>query len=151
VVGYLSMEPPNSVDADRLRDEQVKIFRAIKPLKPENVVRGQFNGYLKEPGVKPGSTVETYAAVRLEIDSWRWAGVPFFIRAGKCLPLTATEVMVELQPPPIRGLRGDHANYVRLRLGPHVNIALGVRVMQGKQAGVGENLELAAVHLREGD
>ena len=104
VVGYLAMEPPISVDADRIRDEQVKVFRAIQPLKPENVVRGQFTGYLKEPGVAPGSTVETFAAVRLEVDSWRWAGVPFFIRAGKCLPLTATEVMVDLKRPPLSRL-----------------------------------------------
>ena len=94
VVGYLAMEPPNSVEADRIRDEQVKVFRAIKPLRPESVVRGQFRGYQAEPGVAPGSTVETFAAVRLEVDSWRWKGVPFLIRAGKSLPLTATEVHV---------------------------------------------------------
>ncbi len=85
VVGYLAMEPPNSVEADRIRDEQVKIFRAIKPLQPENVVRGQVRGYQAEPGVAPDSTVETFAAVRLEVDSWRWKGVPFLIRAGKSL------------------------------------------------------------------
>ena len=118
VVGYLAMEPPNAVDADRIRDEQVKIFRAIKPLKPENVVRGQFTRLPEEPGVAPGSTVETFAAVRLEIDSWRWAGVPFLIRAGKCLPLTATEVMVDLKRPPLSRLSPEESNYFRFRLGP---------------------------------
>ena len=128
VVGYLAMEPPNSVDADRLRDEQVKIFRAIRPLKSEDVVRGQFDGYLKEPGVKPGSTVETFAAVRLEIDSWRWAGVPFFIRAGKCMPLTATEVKVDLKRPPLSRLSPEDSNFFRFRLGPKIAISLNARV-----------------------
>lgn len=151
VIGFLAMEPPSTSYAESLRDEQVKVFRAIRPLDPADVVRGQFAGYRREPGVAPESNVETFAALRLWIDSWRWAGVPFFIRAGKCLPLTATEVLVELQPPPMRGLTGAHGNSVRLRLGPHVNIAMGVRVMQGTQAWVGEDLELAAVHLKEGD
>src|SRR5262245_60020488 len=84
VVGYLAMEPPNAIDADRIRDEQVKVFRAIPPLKPDVVVRGQFRGYRDEPGVATNSRVETFAALRLDVDSWRWAGVPFFIRAGKC-------------------------------------------------------------------
>ena len=99
VVGYLAMEPPISVDADRIRDEQVKVFRAIRPLKPEDVVRGQFDGYRRSRASAPTRPVETFAAVRLEIDSWRWAGVPFFIRAGKSLPLTATEVLVDLKQP----------------------------------------------------
>jgi glucose-6-phosphate 1-dehydrogenase len=128
VVGYLAMEPPISIDADRIRDEQVKIFRAIKPLKPEDVVRGQFDGYRKEPGVRPDSTVETFAAVHLEIDSWRWAGVPFFIRAGKCLPLTATEVIVDLKRPPLSRLSIEESNYFRFRLGPKISIAIGCRV-----------------------
>jgi glucose-6-phosphate 1-dehydrogenase len=87
--------------------------------------------------------VETYTAVRLAIDSWRWEGVPFFIRAGKCLPVTATEVMVEMRSPPVRGLRADHANYARL--GPDMSIALGVRIKQPAEAWVGQNVELAAV------
>src|SRR6185312_5330285 len=113
VVGYLAMEPPISVDADRIRDEQVKVFRAIPPLRPDTVVRGQFRGYQTEPGVAPNSTVETFAAVRLEVDSWRWAGVPFFIRAGKSLPLTATEVLVDLKQPPLSRLSPDESNYFR--------------------------------------
>ena len=145
VVGYLAMEPPNSVDADRLRDEQVKIFRAIKPLKPENVVRGQFTGYQKEPGVKPGSTVETFAAVRLEIDSWRWAGVPFFIRAGKCLPLTATEVMVDLKRPPLSRLSPRESNYFRFRLGPKLSISIGARAKKPGAEMASMPTELTAV------
>ena len=128
VVGYLAMEPPISIDADRIRDEQVKVFRAIRPLKPEDVVRGQFDGYRKEPGVAPDSTVETFAAVHLEVDSWRWAGVPFFIRAGKCLPLTATEVIVDLKRPPLSRLSPEDSNYFRFRLGPKISISIGARV-----------------------
>jgi glucose-6-phosphate 1-dehydrogenase len=128
VVGYLAMEPPISIDADRIRDEQVKVFRAIWPLKPENVVRGQFDGYRKEPGVAADSTVETFAAVRLEIGSWRWDGVPFFIRAGKCLPLTATEVIVDLKRPPLSRLSPEESNYFRFRLGPKISISIGARV-----------------------
>jgi glucose-6-phosphate 1-dehydrogenase len=128
VVGYLAMEPPIAVEADRIRDEQVKVFRAIRPLKPVDLVRGQFRGYLEEPGVAPGSTVETFAAVKLEIDSWRWAGVPFLIRAGKKLPLTATEVLVDLKPPPLSRLSPEESNYFRFRLGPQISLSLGARI-----------------------
>jgi glucose-6-phosphate 1-dehydrogenase len=127
VIGFLAMEPPTRMYADSLRDEQVKIFHVIPPLKPENVVRGQFDGYHKEPGVEPNSTVETFAAVRLEIDSWRWAGVPFFIRAGKCLPVTATEVLVKLRQPPLSNLPAG-SNFFRFRLGPDLSLSLGARV-----------------------
>ena len=151
VVGYLAMEPPNSVDADRLRDEQVKIFRAIRPLTKENVVRGQFVGYQKEPGVKPGSTVETYAAVRLEIDSWRWAGVPFFIRAGKCLPLTVTEVKVDLKRPPLSRLSPEESNFFRFRLGPKIAISLNARVKKPGAEMVSMPTELSAVESDIGD
>jgi glucose-6-phosphate 1-dehydrogenase len=128
VVGYLAMEPPISIDADRIRDEQVKIFRAIPPLTPADVVRGQFDGYRKEPGVAPDSKVETFAAVHVRVDSWRWAGVPFFIRAGKCLPLTATEVLVDLKRPPLSRLTPEESNYFRFRLGPKISISIGARV-----------------------
>jgi glucose-6-phosphate 1-dehydrogenase len=127
VIGFLAMEPPTRMWADSLRDEQVKIFHMIPQLKPANVIRGQFNGYQKEPGVKPNSTVETYAAVQLEIDSWRWAGVPFFIRAGKCLPVTATEVLVKLRKPPLSRLP-EGSNYFRFRLGPDLSLSIGARV-----------------------
>src|SRR4029078_529779 len=94
--GFLAMDPPTTTYADALRDEQVKIFRSIRPLDAEHVVRGQYIGYRKEEGVSAYSQVETFAAVRLHIDSWRWEGVPFFVRAGKCMPVTATEVRVTL-------------------------------------------------------
>jgi glucose-6-phosphate 1-dehydrogenase len=128
VVGYLAMEPPNAIEADRIRDEQVKVFRAIAPVKPEAVVRGQFRGYHDEPGVAPGSTVETFAAMRIDVDSWRWASVPFFVRAGKCLPVTVTEVHVNLKRPPLSRLSPKDGNYVRFRLGPTLSISLGARV-----------------------
>ena len=102
VTAMLAMEPPIGSSPDALRDEKVKVLKAIRPLRAESVVRGQFRGYREEPGVAPGSEVETFAAVRLYIDSWRWAGVPFLIRAGKCMPLTATEVLVRLRLPPQR-------------------------------------------------
>ena len=128
VVAYLAMEPPNSLESDRLRDEQVKVLRAIKPLTPASVVRGQFRGYRDEPGVAPESTVETYVAVRMDVDSWRWSGVPFFIRAGKCLPVTVTEVHVDLKPAPLSRLSPEESNYVRFRLGPELAISIGARV-----------------------
>ena len=145
VVGYLAMEPPISVEADRVRDEQVKVFRAIPPIRPENVVRGQFEGYLKEPGVAKGSTVETFAAVRLEVDSWRWAGVPFLIRAGKCLPLTATEVLVDLKRPPMSRLSPEESNYFRFRLGPQISISVGARVKKPGTEMASMPTELVAV------
>ena len=95
------MEPPTGLHCDDIRDEQVKVFRTIPPLDPKHLVRGQFNGYKKEKGVAPESNVETFAAVRLEVQSWRWSGVPFLIRAGKCLPATTTEVLVKLRKPPL--------------------------------------------------
>jgi len=128
VVAYLAMEPPLTTYSQSIQDEKVKVFRSILPLDPSDLVRGQFSGYLKEPGVKPGSTVETFAAVRLHIDSWRWEGVPFFIRAGKCMPVTATEVRVTLKRPPLRKLSPEDANYYRFRLGPDVIIAVGAQV-----------------------
>jgi glucose-6-phosphate 1-dehydrogenase len=127
VVGFLTMEPPTSMYPESLHDEQVKIFRMIPPIKPARLVRGQFAGYQKEPGVAPNSTVETFAALRLEIDSWRWAGVPFLIRAGKCLPVTATEVFVKLRQPPLTKLPPG-SNYFRFRLGPDLSLSLGARV-----------------------
>jgi len=102
IVAFLAMEPPVNLAGEALRDEKVKVFRAIRPLHDSELVRGQFEGYRAEPGVAPDSQVETYAAVRLAIDSWRWSGVPFYVRAGKCLPLTATEVVVDLHEPPAR-------------------------------------------------
>src|SRR5438270_1506986 len=130
VTALLAMDTPVGRDSDALRAEKLRLFRAIRPLEPREVVRGQFRGYRDEAGVAPDSQVETFAALRLHIDTWRWAGVPFYIRAGKCLPVTATEVLAELTRPPQAvfgevGPRG--ANSVHFRLGPDVFIALDAR------------------------
>ena len=134
VVGFLAMEPPVATYADGIRDEQAKVFRSISPLDGRRLVRGQFRGYRAEEGVDPRSDVETFAAVRLQIDTWRWAGVPFFIRAGKEMPMTVTEVMVDLKRPPLPGLGPEGANYVRFRLGPDVTIAIGAGVKKPGEA-----------------
>ena len=127
VVALLAIEPPTSMYAESLRDEQCKIFRTIPPITPNDLVRGQFRGYRDEPGVAPDSRVETFAALRLEINSWRWAGVPFLIRAGKSLPVTATEVLVTLRRPPLDQILPGR-NYLRFRLGPEFAINVGVRI-----------------------
>ena len=151
VVGFLAMEPPAITYHEAIRDEQVKVFRTIRPLNPQDLVRGQFRGYRKEDGVAPDSTVETYAAVRLHIDSWRWEGVPFFIRAGKCLPMTTTEVRVTLKRPPLASLAPGGSNYVRFRLSPEVTIAIGSRVKQPGERLVGQPTELKFIHHPKGD
>ena len=143
VVAYLAMEPPLTTYPESIQDEKVKVFRSILPLNPKDLVRGQFAGYRKEPGVKPNSTVETFAAVRLHIDSWRWDNVPFFIRAGKCMPVTATEVMVTLKRPPLRKFRPEDANHFRFRLGPDVVIAVGAQIKKP-----GEHMESAPTELK---
>jgi glucose-6-phosphate 1-dehydrogenase len=146
VVAILAMEPPLSTYTESIRDEQVKVFRAIRPLSPEDLVRGQFKGYRQEEGVASDSTVETFAAVRLHIDSWRWDGVPFFIRAGKCLPLSATEVLVSLKRPPLRRVGPEETNHLRFRLSPEVIIALGARIKKAGEQMVSEPTELKMVH-----
>ena len=151
VVAFLAMEPPTRMYVDSVRDEQVKIFRTIPPLSPVNIVRGQFEGYREEPGVSPHSDVETFAAVRLEIDSWRWAGVPFLIRAGKRLPVTATEVFVKLRKPPLSKMGGDGRNYFRFRLGPDIEISLGGRVKRPGPLLVPMPVELSAVKYTTND
>jgi glucose-6-phosphate 1-dehydrogenase len=151
VVGFLAMEPPVTTYHESIRDEQVKIFRTIRPLNPEDLVRGQFRGYRNEDGVARDSTVETFAAVRLHIDSWRWDGVPFFIRAGKCLATTTTEVQVTLKRPPLSKLCPDETNYVRFRLSPDVTIAIGARVKRPGEQMTSEPTELKVVHQPGGD
>ncbi len=146
IVALLAMEPPVNGDPDSLRNEKVKVFRATRPLRPEQLVRGQYAGYTREEGVAPDSRVETYAALRLEIDSWRWNGVPFYLRAGKRLPVTATEVVVELRRPPtnVFGERTSvrRPNHVRFRLGPDVAIAIGALSKQAGTSMQGRDTEL---------
>ncbi|MEJ0089289.1 MAG: glucose-6-phosphate dehydrogenase [Limisphaerales bacterium] len=125
VMANIAMEPPVRTDSESLRDEKVKVLKAIPPLEAKNLVRGQFRGYHKEAGVAADSTTETFAAFKLEIDSWRWRGVPFYIRAGKCLPVTCTEVVVRLrQPPTMYEGYNLKSNYCRLRISP--DIAFGI-------------------------
>jgi glucose-6-phosphate 1-dehydrogenase len=145
------MEPPSMTYRESIRDEQAKLFRTIRPLRPEDLVRGQFSGYREEKGVAPDSTIETFAAVRLSIDSWRWDGVPFFIRTGKCLAATATEVLVTLQRPPLSKLMASEANYVRFRLSPDMTIAVGARVKRPGDELVSEPTELRIVHRPDAD
>jgi glucose-6-phosphate 1-dehydrogenase len=121
----VAMEPPPGLDAELARDERVKVLKGIAPLRPENVIRGQFRGYRDEPGVKQASTVETFVALKLTINSWRWKDVPFYIRAGKRLAVTATEVVVKLrQPPAVFGDVPPPANYFRFRVSPDQTIAI---------------------------
>jgi glucose-6-phosphate 1-dehydrogenase len=145
VVAFLAMEPPTTMYTDSVRDEQVKVFRTIPPLSPAHIVRGQFNGYRNEPGVSPNSDVETFAAIRLEVDSWRWSGVPFLIRAGKRMPTTATEVFVKLRKPPLAKSGVDGRNYYRFRLGPDFELSLGARVKRPGPLMVPMPVELSAV------
>jgi glucose-6-phosphate 1-dehydrogenase len=145
IVGFLAMEPPAITYSDALHAEQVKVFRMIRPLTEDNLVRGQYRGYRQEKEVARNSTVETYAAVRLFIDSWRWEGVPFFIRAGKCLAATVTEVMVELRRPPIVRFFPNQGNYVRFRLGPQVAIGIGARIKHPGEGWNGDTVELSAL------
>jgi glucose-6-phosphate 1-dehydrogenase len=150
VVALLAMEPPTSMYPESVREELVKVFRMIPPIKPSHLVRGQFRGYRDEPGVAPDSTVETYAAVRFEVDSWRWADVPFLIRTGKRLKLTATEVLVRLKRPPLTKIVGDN-NYYRFRLGPDISLATGVRVKRPGAKMAPMRVELAAVDHPQSD
>jgi glucose-6-phosphate 1-dehydrogenase len=141
----VAMEPPVAVDSLNLRDEKVKVLRAMRTLDPKDVVRGQFHGYRNEKGVKPDSTVETFVALRLFIDSWRWKGVPFYIRAGKSLPVTATELTAILRRPP--ALYADHSasqNSLRFRMSPGLAIGLRALVKTPGDVMKGESVELTA-------
>jgi glucose-6-phosphate 1-dehydrogenase len=145
IVALLSLEPPVNIGGEALRDEKVKVLRAVRPLAARDVVRGQYSGYRKEPGVAADSQVETYAAMALAIDSWRWSGVPFYLRAGKRLPVTATEVVVDLRPPPadVFGDSGpEQPNHVRFRVGPDVAIALGAHTKKPGPVMTGRDVEL---------
>jgi glucose-6-phosphate 1-dehydrogenase len=141
------MEPPSSLAPEALRSETAKVLKSMRPLARPDLVRGQFAGYRSLPGIAKDSDVETFCALRLEIDSWRWAGVPWYLRAGKCLPVTATEILVEFQPPPKQFFADPRsavreANYLRFRIAPRPAIALAARVKRHGEGFVGDQREL---------
>jgi glucose-6-phosphate 1-dehydrogenase len=149
VIALLAMDPPVGHEHQSQQAEKLRLFRAMRPLDPREVVRGQFRGYRAEKGVAKESQVETFAALRLHIDTWRWAGVPFYIRTGKCLPVTATEVIVTLKAPPLAVFDSADAmpcNYFRLRLSPEVVIGTGALVKRNGEEMRGEPVELIARH-----
>jgi glucose-6-phosphate 1-dehydrogenase len=149
VIALLAMDPPTGRDPVAMQAEKLRLFRAMRPLDPKEVVRGQFKGYRNEPGVAKDSQIETFVALRLHIDTWRWAGVPFYIRTGKCLPLSATEVRVTLKCPPLPVFDPAETtprNYFRLRLSPEVVISEGALVKRNGEHMRGEPVELVARH-----
>jgi glucose-6-phosphate 1-dehydrogenase len=149
VVALLAMDAPTGHDPQAMQNEKLRLFRAIRPLTPADIVRGQFRGYRAERGVAENSNVETFAALRLSIDTWRWADVPFYVRAGKCLPLSATEVVVNLKAPPLSVFGDDvrsRRNYFRFRLSPEVVIGVGASVKRIGEEMQGEAVELIARH-----
>jgi glucose-6-phosphate 1-dehydrogenase len=148
IVGYLAMEPPSSAWREALRDEQAKVLRTIRPLSPAEIVLGQFAGYRDEKGVSKTSSVPTYAALHLFIDSWRWFGVPFHVTAGKCLNVTRTEVLVKLKPAPgvvFPAPEVPEPNHVRFTLSPQVSIAIGASAKRPGEGMFGEPVELSVV------
>jgi glucose-6-phosphate 1-dehydrogenase len=143
VMAHLAMEPPVRTDSESIRDEKVKLLKAIPPLEAKDLVRGQFRGYQQEPGVAPDSNVETFAALKLEIDSWRWRGVPFYIRAGKNLPVTCTEVVVRLRQPPTMYEGYDlKSNYCRLRISPDIAFGMCMNTISVDDEKVSEPVEI---------
>jgi len=152
VLSNLTMEPPVRTDSEAIRDEKVKVLSAIPPLSADNIVRGQFRGYRSEKGVASNSTMETFAALRLEIDSWRWQGVPFYIRAGKHLPVTCTEVVVRLRQPPTMFHGFDlEPNYCRFRISPDMAIAIGANIIAPGQETVSQTSEMLGTRLPRAD
>jgi glucose-6-phosphate 1-dehydrogenase len=145
VLSNLTMEPPARLDSESVRDEKVKVLKAISPIEEKNLVRGQFLGYRDEPGVAKESKTETFAALRLEINSWRWKGVPFYIRAGKCLPVTCTEIVGKFRKPPSLVPESTLTeNHLRLRLSPEVAIAMGAMVLAPGDGMAGQAIEMLA-------
>ena len=143
VLSNIAMEPPPGLDAELVRDEKAKVLKGIRPFQPRDVIRGQFRGYRDEPGVRANSQTETFVALRLEINSWRWKGVPFYIRAGKGLPVTATDVIVKLrQPPAIFAGFSPPANYFHFRVTPDLMIAVGASVKKAGDQLEGQQVEL---------
>jgi glucose-6-phosphate 1-dehydrogenase len=149
----LTMECPVRSDSESLRDEKVKVLKAVNELKPTDMVRGQFHGFLDEKGVAPNSQTETFAVLKLDVQSWRWAGVPFYLRAGKDLPATCTEVIARLRLPPITKISepGISHNYIRFRISPDMTIAMGVSVASRDHTGNRGCVELIASHHPEPD
>ncbi|MCC7361521.1 MAG: glucose-6-phosphate dehydrogenase [Anaerolineales bacterium] len=150
IVSLLAMEAPSRQDADASRDQRALVFKSMRPLEADSVVRGQFTGYRQEPGVAADSTVETFVALRAYIDNWRWAEVPFYIRAGKCLPVTTTEVLVTLRRAPTSAfplIGADDPNYVRFRLSPQVLMSLGAQAKRAGELMIGEPVELVARYM----
>jgi glucose-6-phosphate 1-dehydrogenase len=145
VLAHLVMDPPTGEESEALRDQKSSLLKSVRPIEPTDVVRGQYAGYRDVPGIHPGSTVETYIAVRLFIESWRWEGVPIYIRAGKKLPVTATEVSVQFRRPP-RETFGERvpngSAHMRFRLGPDMAIGMGLRVKQPGDRMAGDDTEL---------
>jgi glucose-6-phosphate 1-dehydrogenase len=145
VLANLTMDPPTGEEFDAVRDQKAALLKAVRPLDPAHVVRGQYAGYQSVPGVKPGSTIETFVAAKLFIDSWRWTGVPIYIRAGKGLPVTAVEVMVHFKRPPretFEETASRGSGYMRMKISPDVNIGLGLRVKRPGEKMRGEDVEL---------
>ncbi len=145
IISFLTMEPPAAYDAESIRDEKAKLLKAVRPLHPRDVVRGQFQGYRNEDGVAANSQVETFAALRLHIDSWRWQGVPVLIRVGKCLPVSAGEVLVTLHRPPHKvfpEVDPPHSNYLRFQIQPQVAIGMGARAKVPGEKMIGDAVEL---------
>jgi glucose-6-phosphate 1-dehydrogenase len=151
VLCNLAMEPPVRTDSETVRDEKVKVLKAIPSLQDKDIIRGQFRGYRAEPGVAKDSKMETFAALKLEVDSWRWKGVPFFLRAGKCMPVTCTEVLAKFKlPPTVIPSCTLRQNYMRFRISPEVEIAMGMTVMAPGEQMLGETAEMLAHHHPEG-
>ncbi|MHB8446560.1 MAG: glucose-6-phosphate dehydrogenase [Rudaea sp.] len=156
IVALLAMEPPAYQGFGAVHGEKVKVFQAMRPLQPDNLVRGQYDGYRGEPGVAKDSDVETYCALRLFIDSWRWGGVPWYLRSGKCLPESAAEIVVELKPPPQKlfddaAPAGGRANYIRFKLSPDSAVALAARVKRAGKEFLGDQRELYLTEQEPGE
>ena len=146
VICNLAMEEPANLDSESIRNEKVKVLKSIPEIKAEDVLRGQFTGYLDEKGVGPGSQVETFAALRFYVNNWRWSGVPFYIRAGKNLPITCTEVMVRLRRPPVTAFNTGTGpqNYIRMRISPEATIALAVSIAASSNKDPRRGVEMVA-------
>ena len=145
VLAHLAMDPPTGEESEAMRDQKASLLKAVRPIEPADVVRGQYRGYRNIAGVRPDSTVETFIAVRLFIESWRWEGVPIYIRTGKNMPITATEVSVEFRRPPretFGELVPEGSAHMRFRLGPDMAIGMGLRVKQPGELMVGNDMEL---------